>query len=138
MNDICLIEVDMLKYCKLSAKLEQIEGGQKRSSHSNLVGLPNGPGLGFINSVFQIFMNAKDIKKQLIMLDHNRTDKLIYCIARIHNLLVKQIKIESMDIKELVELYLSKYTDFEVGMSYNVRLHLFSSLMTYFQSLQRK
>jgi hypothetical protein len=54
------------------------------------------------------------------MMDHSRSDKLVYCLARLHNLLVKKARIEAMDIKDLIELYLGKYTDFEVGMAYNV------------------
>lgn len=46
------------------------------------------------------------------MLDNNRNDKLIYCLARIQGLLTKQARIEAMDLKDIVELYLSKYVDF--------------------------
>jgi hypothetical protein len=90
------------------------------------MGLPSGPGLGFMNSVFQIFMSTKEMKNLLIMLDNNRSDKFIYCLARLNNLLSKQARIEVVDVKDLVELYLNKYNYFQVGMSYSVILFLFS------------
>lgn len=56
-NDVCLIESDLLKYCKLSNKIHEIYS-EKRHSHLNQVGLPTGPGLSFINSTLQIFING--------------------------------------------------------------------------------
>jgi hypothetical protein len=61
--------------------------------HSKLQGLPSGPGLGFINSVFEVFTNNKDIVSQLIMMDQERNDKLVYNLAKIQNLVSKQAKV---------------------------------------------
>lgn len=76
------------------------------------MGLPNGPGLGFINSTLQVFMNLKEIKKQIGILDDKRSDKFVYCLFKIHSLLLKQAKIEAIDIKDVLELYFNKFVDF--------------------------
>lgn len=59
-----------------------------------------------------MFMNWKEVKAQLLLIDTTRTDKLIYCLARLFNLLLKQARVEHSDIKDIIELFLSKYSDF--------------------------
>jgi len=57
-------------------------------------------------------MNSKDIKKQLAILDDSRNDKFIYCLAKIHNLLTRQGRIDAIDVKDVLDLYFNKYVDF--------------------------
>ena len=125
-SDVCLIESELIKTCTFADKILDV-GVQKKVVHSNLHGLPIGPGLGFINSVFQVFINNKDIASQLIMMSQGRNDKLIYNLANIQNLVSKQARIQFGDIKNTVELFMSKYLDFEVSQSFNVLIILFSS-----------
>lgn len=66
-NDICLMDTELIKHCKLSTFLQEIEPEKK--IQSGLVGLPSGPGLGFINTVFiQLFSN-KEVRKLFKMVD---------------------------------------------------------------------
>lgn len=90
--------------------------------HCGLVGLPCGSGLGFINSTFLQIFNNKEMCNFLKMLDISLcNDKLLYYLASLNNMLVKQLKIESSDIKVIVDLFLSKYIEFEVTMCPSVR-----------------
>ena len=66
----------MLKHCKLAAELQSIEPEKK--VNSGLVGLPNGPGIGFINTVFIQLFNNKEVRKVLSIADGKRDDKFFY------------------------------------------------------------
>jgi hypothetical protein len=57
-------------------------------------------------------MNSKEMKKQIAMLDNNRSDKFLYCLSKIHSLLLKQARIEAIDIKDVLDLYFNKFVDF--------------------------
>lgn len=70
--------------------------------------------------MFEVLINSKDLKSQIIMMDGNRTDKLIYCLAKLYQLLAKQARIEPNDLKDLIEVFLNRYADFEVSMAYSV------------------
>ena len=109
-NDLCLLESQLLKKCKLTSELESIEPEKKVSS--GLVGLPNGPNVGFINTVFLQLFNHKEMKKVLKMVDETKDDKVFYCLARICNILSKQCKVENSDIKLIIELFFEQYCDF--------------------------
>lgn len=61
------------------------------------------------------------------MLDHSRNDKMLYSLSRINDLLSKQARIEAVDIKDIIEMFMNKYNDFEVSMCPNVLYLLFSS-----------
>lgn len=61
------------------------------------------------------------------MLDHSRNDKMLYSLSRINDLLSKQARIEAVDIKDIIEMFMSKYNDFEVSMCPNVFNLRFSS-----------
>lgn len=102
-NDMCLLESQLLKKCKLTSEINQIEPEKK--VQSGLVGLPSGPNLGFINTVFLQLFNHKETKKILKMVDDSRDDKFFYCLAKVSNILSKQCKVESSDIKLIVELF---------------------------------
>ena len=91
-SDICLIESELIKTCTFADRILEV-GIEKKVVHSNLQGLPSGPGLGFINSVFEVFINNKDIVSQLIMMNQGRNDKLVYNLANIQNLISKQARI---------------------------------------------
>jgi hypothetical protein len=94
------METELLKKCKLSSEIQQIEPEMR--IHTGLVGLPSGPGLGFINTVFLQLFNHKETKKILKMVSENRDDKFYYCLAKICNLLSNQCKVESGDIKLII------------------------------------
>lgn len=90
----------MLKHCKLAAELQSIEPEKK--VHSGLVGLPNGPGIGFINTVFIQLFNNKEVRKVLSIADSKRDDKFFYNLGKIYSLWSKQCKVEISDLKLLV------------------------------------
>ena len=54
------------------------------------------------------------------MANGSREDKLFYCLAKISNLLSKQTKIESHDMKLIVELFFEQYLAFDVTMCFSV------------------
>ena len=85
-----------------------------------MVGLPCGPSLGFINTVFLQLFNHPETRKILKLVDPKKEEKLLHYLAKISNLLSKQCKIESSDIKLIVELFFNQYSDFEVAMCPNV------------------
>ena len=109
-HDLCLLESQLLKKCKLNSEVASIEPEKKM--HSNLVGLPNGPNLGFINTIFLQLFNHKETKKIFTMVDQTRDDKVFYCLARICSIISKQCKVESSDIKLVIELFFNQYADF--------------------------
>ena len=77
-----------------------------------MIGLPSGPNLGFINTVFLQLFNHADTRKILKLVDDSKEDKLFHYLAKISNLLSKQCKVESCDIKLIIELFFNQYADF--------------------------
>lgn len=62
------------------------------------------------------------------MLDLNRDDLLIYNLAKLNSLIMKQARVQSIDIKELVENFLSQLNDFDVSMCFQVKINLYQAL----------
>lgn len=90
-NDICLMDFEMMKKCKLSGVVQEIE--PEKRVQSGIMGLPNGPGLGFISTVAIQLFNNKEFKRQLKIADDSRDDKFFYNLAKINKLLAKQCKL---------------------------------------------
>ena len=64
------MEPDLLKKCKLPSTLEGVEPEKK--IHTGMIGLPNGPNLGFINTVFLQLFNHRDTRKILKLVDDSK------------------------------------------------------------------
>lgn len=94
----------------------------KKKSELDVIGIPNTKGTGFINCVILQLLANRNFRENISFVNTNNGDitKIIQVLSHINYLISGKKKVDPRDILDMIEVMLSDFQNFEIGMCYSV------------------